>query len=423
MSERLAKREQSLPTTPIPLRRNWRFQALWIGAAAANLGLEAVEVAYPLLILALTGSPALAGLFGFTQVGTIILIGLPAGVLVDRWDRRRVLIVAETVRTLAIGSIIVALLLDRPTMAHLLVVGVILGTATAFGATARMLLIRAVVPSEQLTEALSQDEIRGGVAALAGPPLGGWLFVVSRAFPFVAAALGFVISLVCTVIVPVPRTERPAEAETRGAWAPLATVFSGLRDLLTDPLLRAALALISIFYFSITAAILMVVVSLRNQHTGANQIGIALSGTAVGMLVGAVLVPRLNRIMRPGTLLLAASALTTVSVGLLVLPLGPWWVFGLLTTAALGLPALKILVDILIFRQTPDHRRGRAISATITLIGIGSPLGSLFGGVALQFAGVTGAVLLVAGIQALITLIGLVNRTVTDARWPEAATD
>lgn len=424
MSERVVELEE-ITDHPTPLRRNWRFQALWTGAAAANLGLEAVEVAYPLLILALTGSPALAGLFGFAQVGTIILVGFPAGILVDRWDRRRVLLIAEAVRALALGTVIVALALDRITVAHLMAVAVILGAGTAFGATARMLLIRAVVPPQQLTLALSQDEARGGVAALAGPPLGGALFVASRAYPFVAAAIGFVISFVCALVVPAPTVERQtpasASAATTSAWGPLATVFSGLRDVLGSKLLRVALLLISVFYFSLTAAILVVVVSLREQGTSAAMIGVALSGSAIGMLVGAALVPRLNKLLTPGALLLCASVLTTGAVGLLVLRLGPWWVMAMLMVAALGLPALKILVDILIFRQTPDERRGRAISATITLIGAGSPLGSLVGGLALQYLGVARAVLLVAGTQGLITLAGLANRNVRRARWPEEA--
>jgi MFS family permease len=428
MDERVASGEDRSTVAPVPLRRNWRFQALWAGAAAANLGLEAVEIAYPLLILALTGSPALAGLFGFAQVGTIILVGLPAGVLVDRWDRRRVLLVAEMVRAAAIGSIIVALLADWAAVGHLMVIAVVLGTATAFGATARMLLIRAVVPSEQLTTALSQDEARAGVAALAGPPLGGVLFLASRAYPFVAAAAGFVISFFGALVVKVPAATvaepeegaepRRQQAGVSDAFSPLVTVFSGLRDLLGDRLLRVTLALISTFYFSVTAVILVVVVSLREQGASSGAIGIALSGTAVGMLVGAALVPRLNRVLQPGALLLTASTVSAISVGLLILPFGPWWVFALLTTGALGLPALKILVDILIFRQTPDNRRGRAISATITVIGVGSPIGSLVGGLALQAFGTTGAVLLIMAIQVLFTIAGLTNRHVVAARWP-----
>ncbi|MEU6930769.1 MFS transporter [Streptomyces sp. NPDC046385] len=431
MSERLHLSDSATLPPPTPLRRNRPFQILWIGAAAANLGLEAVEVAYPLLIMSLTGSPALAGLFGFVQIGTALLVGLPAGVVVDRWDRRRILLISEAVRALTLAFIVLSLLADRANFGLLMLAAVVLGTGTAFGAPARMLLIRAVVPDHQLTAALSQDEARSGAAALAGPPLGGALYLVSRTFPFVAAIAGFVISFVCALVIRVPKTAPPAEApsgepatdepatvEKKSALGPLTTAFSGLVELLGDRLLRSALLLISIFYFSITAAILMVMVTLRQQEHSPGTIGLALSGTAVGMLAGSALVPRLHRVLGPGALLLSASTLTTVAVALLALPLGPVWVFAMLTLAALGLPALKILVDIMIFRQTPDHRRGRAIAATITLIGAGSPLGSLVGGLALQFLGVTGAIALIAGVQALITVAGLVNRHVRSARWP-----
>ncbi|MDV5142764.1 MFS transporter [Streptomyces sp. SBC-4] len=431
MSERLRQRDSEAPATPVPLRRNRRFQILWIGAAAANLGLETVEVAYPLLIMSLTGSPALAGLFGFAQIGTALLVGLPAGAVVDRWDRRRILLISEAVRALTLAFIVLILMAGRANFALLIMAAIVLGAGTAFGAPARMLLIRAVVPDHQLTAALSQDEARSGAAALAGPPLGGALYLVSRTFPFVAAIVGFVISFVCALMIRVPKAtsetepvsdepvdNEPKSNEPKSALGPLTDVFSGLRELIGDRLLRSALLLVSIFYFSITAAILMVMVTLRDQHHSAGTIGLALSGTAVGMLVGSALVPRLNRRLSPGALLLAASTLTTVAVALLALPLGPVWVFAMLTLAALGLPALKILVDIMIFRQTPDHRRGRAIAATITLIGAGSPLGSLAGGLALQFLGVTGAIVLIAGVQAVITAAGLANRHVRSARWP-----
>ncbi|MGY3677886.1 MFS transporter [Streptomyces sp. TE33382] len=421
MSECLRQGDSEVPATPVPLRRNRRFQTLWIGAAAANLGLEAVEVAYPLLIMSLTGSPALAGLFGFAQIGTALLVGLPAGAVVDRWDRRRILLISEAVRALTLAFIVLSLTAGWANYGLLILAAIVLGAGTAFGAPARMLLIRAVVPDHQLTAALSQDEARSGAAALAGPPLGGALYLVSRTFPFVAAIVGFVISFACALVVRVPRAEKrtePESSETKNALAPLTTAFSGLLELLSDRLLRSALLLISVFYFSITAAILMVMVTLRDQHHSPGTIGLALSGTAVGMLIGSALVPRLNRLLSPGALLLAASTLTTVAVALLALPLGPVWVFAMLTLAALGLPALKILVDIMIFRQTPDHRRGRAIAATITLIGAGSPLGSLVGGLALQFLGVTGAIALIAGVQAVITAAGLASRHVRSARWP-----
>src|SRR5258707_11959681 len=74
---------------PLPsLWRNWRFQALWIGSGTSLLGVTAADFAYPVVILLMTGSPALAAVFGFLQMAASTLAGLPAGALIDRWDRR-----------------------------------------------------------------------------------------------------------------------------------------------------------------------------------------------------------------------------------------------------------------------------------------------------------------------------------------------
>src|SRR5882757_7561900 len=91
-----------------------------------------------------------------------LLAGLPAGQVVDRFDRRRILVLAEAVRMLAAASVAMALAQHRLTLVHLLVVAAVLGASLPFGGTARLLLVRAVVPSEQLTAALTQEQVRDG---------------------------------------------------------------------------------------------------------------------------------------------------------------------------------------------------------------------------------------------------------------------
>src|SRR5579859_2223694 len=81
-----AEQERPSVTPPRPLRRNVPFQLLWIGTSAATLGVSVADIAYPLAILAATGSPALAGLFAAIQALGMLLAGLPAGVLADRYD-------------------------------------------------------------------------------------------------------------------------------------------------------------------------------------------------------------------------------------------------------------------------------------------------------------------------------------------------
>jgi len=419
----MAGPESAPVATPVavPLLRNWRFQALWFGGSLANLGVEATDIAFPLLILTITGAPGLAGLFGFVEVATSVLATLPAGALVDRWDRRRVLLATDGLRALTIGAVVAGVASGHMAVGFLLAAAVVLGAATALGAPARMLITRAVVPEEQLTAALSQEEARGGVAALAGPPVGGALFGVARAVPFLAAAVGFAVSFVCVFLAAPVRASRPS-APDAGQNTPasgFSSAFGGFRFLLGNPMLRGALALISTFLLSATAAMLAVIVELRHQHYSSATIGLAVTGAACGMLAGSVLVQHLHRRLRPGILVIGASAQVTIAVALLALPFGPWWVAGMLFVGALPLPALRVLVDVLIFRRTPDETRGRAIAATMTIVGIGAPIGSLIAGVTMQFATVTAAVLAVAGIQAAVTITGLLDRQVRNSRWPD----
>lgn len=110
-----------------PLRRNRDFLLLWSGSAVSSLGANASSVAYPLLVLALTGSPVDAGLSGFVALLPQLIFQVPAGALVDRWNRKRVMIWCDVLRALAIGTLAAALVLDVLTLPHILAVGFIEG--------------------------------------------------------------------------------------------------------------------------------------------------------------------------------------------------------------------------------------------------------------------------------------------------------
>src|SRR5215470_5808534 len=96
---------------PIPLWRNVQFQTLWLSQAAASLGSGVADVAYPLAILALTGSPARAGLFAAVQTGGMVVGALPGGQLADRRDRRTIVVTAESVRALITTVVAVGLIM------------------------------------------------------------------------------------------------------------------------------------------------------------------------------------------------------------------------------------------------------------------------------------------------------------------------
>lgn len=133
------------------LRENRDFQLLWSGQVVSHLGSRISAVALPLLVLELTGSATDAGVVRFAGQLPLVLFMLPAGVLLDRTDRRRVMLVTEFVRAIAFGSIAVAIALGALAFVHIVVVAAVAGIGLAFFEIAQRAALRQLVPAEQRT--------------------------------------------------------------------------------------------------------------------------------------------------------------------------------------------------------------------------------------------------------------------------------
>jgi MFS family permease len=429
---------------PPPLWRNLQFQTLWMGTTASSLGVSVAEVAYPLAILALTGSPAKAGLFAAVLTIGMLAGALPAGQLADRHDRRTIVVVSESARAAVTAAVAAGLALGWLSLPLLLAAAVLLGIGQAVTGAARLPLVRSVVSDSQLTSALIQDEVRQNGAALAGPPLAGWLYALralSHAIPFLSTAAAFAFSMLAAIMMKVmpAGVHRSAAAQTDAAdasgQATEATpsgehdpapgpqsadsdMLAGLRMLWRAPVIRAAMLLIMVGNMIGVGLDLAVIVILRHQHDPSGTIGLALGAGAIGGLAGAPLVKVLHR-LRPGVLLLAMGLTWIPVFALLALPFGPWWVAGLLFIAMLTVPALRVLVDVLIIRQTPDEQRGRIVAAVMMLISVGMPLGMAGTGLLLQWLPAQAAMLTLVGVLALGVAYCATKRELWRATWPQ----
>jgi MFS family permease len=409
------------PRTPgadRPLWRNVPFQLLWIGQSASTLGVSVADVAYPLAILALTGSAARAGLFASVQAIGALVAGLPGGQLADRFDCRRVVVTAEAARAVVTAAVVLALITGRLSLPVLLAAAALLGIGQSVGSAARYLLLRSAVPPAQLTAALAQDEVRMNGATLAGPPLAGALYAVralAHAVPFLFAAGSFAVSLLTALLVRI----RPSGDGTGHAPAPARApgMFAGIPVIWRQPMLRTATLLIMIVSTAGAPLDLVVMVILRHQGVSPALTGLALSGSAVGGLAGAALVRVLHR-LRPGVLLLAICLWLIPVFALLAVPAGPWWAAGVLFASMLGVPSIRVLLDVLVFRQAPPEQRGRVIATVLTLIGVGAPAGLAAAGLLLQYLPAQAALLVLAGFLAAGVLACASRRTLWQARWP-----
>jgi MFS family permease len=413
---------------PVPLWRNLQFQTLWIGGAASSLGVSVADVAYPLAILALTGSPARAGLFAAVLTIGVVAGSLPGGQLADRHDRRTVVVLAEGGRAIVTGVVAVGLILGWLSLPALLAAAAVLGVGQAVAGAARLPLVRSVVPSGQLTKALIQDEVRQNGALLAGPPVAGALYGIrplSHSIPFLSIAAAFAFSMLAAVAMKaMPRDPAGALARSgqpAGARAAKGTdsgMLVGVRTLWRSPVLRAVTLLIMTVNMIGSGVDLAVIVILRQQHHAPGTIGLALGAGAIGGLAGAPLVKVLHR-LQPGVLLLGMSLSWIPIFALIALPFGPLWVASLLFLAMLGVPALMVLIDVLIIRQTPDEQRGRVVAGGTMLISAGMPAGIAGTGLLLQWLPAQAAMLVLAAVLASDVLYCASKGELWRARWPQ----
>ena len=443
-----------------PLWRNVQFQVLWLGQSASSLGIAVADVAYPLAILALTGSAARAGLFAAVQAAGALAAGLPGGQLADRCSWRKIVIVAEAARALVTGGIVAALLLGALSLPVLLAAAVLLGAGQGIVSSARYLLLRAAVPASQLTAALTQDEVRQNGAMLVGPPVGGALYAVralAHAAPFLFTAASFVLSLITALLIRVsgdqdagdaggraaagdaaaagdqagessnaaaaPATPAEATAESgagragrrrRQAWLGM---HEGLATLWHRPLLRAAMLLIMMVNTVGAGLDIIVLVILRQQAVSPAMIGLALGGGAVGGLAGAPLVPLLHR-LRPGILLLAICLWLVPAVALLAVPAARGGRLPCCFPRSLGVPSMRVLIDVLVLRQAPADQRGRVLGAVQTLLGLGMPVGLAASGLLLEFLPAAAAMLVLAGVLAASVVSCAMLPALRQSRWP-----
>lgn len=395
-----------------PLRRNRNFQLLWSGSGLALLGREITDLVYPLVVLAVTGSPAWAGAFGATQMAVSLLAGLPSGKLADTHDQRLLLIIMETVRAIATTSVLVAVLLDAVTLPHLLAVAAIVGAVQPLGGSARMLLVRAVVPPRQLTAALTQEEVRSHAAALGGPSLGGLLYATAAVLPFLATAVSFVVSLVCALFVRPPARERKSTVEGDRR------MLAGLAQLWKVPILRHSTMFAAVLNAVSAPLVLVVIVVLTRDGASPGTVGLTMAGLAVGGLAGTVLVRPLHDRLTPGALMLWLGGTAVVLIAALSLPLGAWWLAIALFLLGLGGPSMRVLMDILIFRQVPDEQRGRTVTAFMTVLGVGSSLGMLASGLLVEHLSAQAAILTLAAVLAIALGVSISDRRIRSVQWP-----
>ncbi|MBL8363574.1 MAG: MFS transporter [Rubrivivax sp.] len=391
-----------------PLHRQREYMLLWGSQVVSNFGAHASGIIYPLLILALTGSPAQASWATALRIVPYLLLSLPVGALIDRWDRRRVMLACHVGRAAVVASLPVAMVAGVLTVQQIYVVAVLEGVLMVFFNIAETAALPRVVPLVQLPQATAQNQAGFAAASIAGPALGTWVYqAAGRAWPFVIdvathVASAWMIRSLRTSMAPsaVPRRDLRAE------------IAEGIRWLLRERLVRDMAVLTSVSNFISAAVPLLMIV--RAQETGASeaQIGLAFSLGGIGGIVGALLGGHVKQRWPFGRVIVGIFVLQA-----LVFPLFGWagsaFTLGLVYAALVFFgPIYNVVQFSHRIARIPDALQGR-VNSSFRLVAHGlNPVGAVVCGQLLERAGSGWAVAFFAVCSAALAVAAAADRVV-----------
>jgi MFS family permease len=362
--------------TAAPLRRNRDFVLLQAGQLLSNIGTRLTSIAYPLLVLALTGSAAMAGFVLFARTLPHALFALPAGMVADRWNRKRIMVGADAIRVAAVGVLVPLIALDWDALWLISLIAFVEGAGAAFFLAAYPGALRAVVPAHQLPDAAAVQTGRNAVVQLVGAPLGGALFTVARVLPFVVDLISYAFSAISLLLMRAPFQE----ARERRTSPLRSELLEGVRYVWQQPFLRTVALIFGLLNFVGPSILFAIVVIGTEQGLSGGEVGLLVALFFAGILPGTALSPYVRRALpvravftlELWTWVCCAAFLVWPSVYVLAVCLLP---------TTLVIPSTDSVVHGYRIAMTPDRLLGRAEAAWTTFAVVVSPVGPLVTGV------------------------------------------
>jgi len=373
---------------PVPLSRNRDFALLWSGQVLSALGSSTSQLAVPLLVLALTGSAATAGVVSSVALVAGAAARLPGGALADRWSRRRLMLTSDGARLLVSATFAGAVLTGRASVALVLAAVAVIAVFDAMFSPAEIAAVANVVPAGQLPEAFARNQTRNYLVTLAGPPLGGLLYGLGRAVPFVVDTVSYLVSLVTVAAIRSPLQDPPVGRPTQHL---LADIREGIAHVLASPFLRAVLVVAALLNLAVDGALFTT--TLRQQGTSAGLVGLAQGLFGAGGLLGAFAAGWLQRRLSFRGLLVTATVVLTVGVTIATVLVGHLLMAVPVAVGLFFAPPVNAALFSRLAATTPDRIQARVISVIVLSATVAGALAPLLGGVLINHSGSVTAML------------------------------
>ena len=379
-------------------RPYWR---MWWANAISSTGDGAFVAALPLLAVTVTRDPRLVAVVTAATYLPWLVLSLPAGAIVDRYDRVTLMWRSQAVQAAVVAIVAILVVFRQGSIAALGVAGLLLGSAEVIFSNAAQSVLPALVPPELLPRANGSQQVSLTVGeSFLGPPVGSLLFAAAATLPFGLDAASFAGS--AALLARLPRTSQasgPAKATIR------AQIAEGLRWLARHRLLRVVAVLLGILNFANQMGqAVLVLLATQTLHVGSVAYGFLLAATAVGSVVGGLMSPPLvRRLGMMPSLIIGGAVDAAVFVGL---GLAPDPAVAAVMLAGQGFVVTMWNVVTVSLRQqvVPAHLLGR-VNSVYRMLGWGlMPLGALAGGFVAHAAGLR-APYVVAGLLCGLALL------------------
>jgi MFS family permease len=419
-------RTPASPHRPVGgLLRTRSFALLWIGESTSALGSSITTVALPLVAIStLDAGPAMVALLTASTWMPWLLIGLPAGVWVDRWPRRHTLLIANLVCAVVLVIIPIAAWTNVLTMTMLLVAALLAGTAGVFLNVAFNAFLPHLVSSEDLMEGNSKLQTSASVAHVVGPGLGGLLAQAAGAVSGILIdSFTFLVSAACLLAIRSKPEPRPSAGDRAGM---LRQIAEGIGFIMRGSLLRAMLVVAALTNFAmlgITA--LRVIFLVRTEGVAPGTVGFVIGVGSLGGVLGAALASRTSRRFGSARTYLVANV--TAAPFVLLLPLsGHGWALTLFAAGSFVALAGATMSNVMTmtFRGNfvPAHLLGRVTAASRIFVFGTIPLGAATAGFLASALGIRAAMWALAVLYVITPLLLLATSARTLRDFPVQGT-
>ncbi|MGF6633945.1 MFS family permease [Paraburkholderia sp. MM5496-R1] len=370
------------------------FQRFWCTRILSSLSFQMLAVAMGWHVYALTHSAFALGLVGLAQFLPMFLLTLVVGHVADRYDRRRIAAVCQSLESVAALLFAIGTFGGWISAPVIYVLAACVGASRAFESPAVASLLPAVVPRGYLPKATAWATSANQTAQIAGPALGGLLYGIGPGAAYLACTLTF--AAAAASVWSIPLQMKPASR----APVTLESIFSGIAFIRREPVILGALSL-DLFAVLFGGATALLPIFARDVlHAGPLGLGLLRSGTAIGALAGTIWLAHFPLRNRPGAAMF--GGVIVFGIATIVFGLSHQFLVSLFALMVLGASdTISVVVRLsLVQLRTPDEMLGRVSAVNSLFIGTSNQLGEFESGLTAGWWGAQPAVL-VGGIATI----------------------